>query len=316
MRARFSNPYTRGAKRGFFHFLLWQAGYYNEKLSPIPDDFVFPNTCEKIDTSKPKVTWISHSTFFIEAFNHTILVDPVWSYRCSPISFIGPRCRMPILKRWDELGPISCVLISHNHYDHLDKRTVLKLFKRDPNIMWIVPKGIKKWFAHLLPYSHWKMIVELAWWEHFTYKTLTFTSVPAQHFSGRGLFDRNKTLWMGYVIECDMRKKVYFAGDTGYNEFDFKEIGRRFGAMDLSILPIGVYAPRQFMKPIHVNPEESILIHEEVGSRLSIGGHWGTFRLSAEELQRPPYDLYCSLEKKKISTKVFRVLQPGQTINW
>ena len=121
---------------------------------------------------------------------------------------------------------------------------------------------------------------------------------------------------MGCVLEFAAGKKVYFAGDTGYNEFDFKEIGKKFGEMDLSLLPIGIYSPRGFMKPIHVNPAESILIHQEVRSKLSIGGHWGTFRLADEELERPPYDLFCALQRAGIGADKFRVLKPGQAINW
>src|SRR5262249_30231315 len=143
----------------------------------------------------------------------------------------------------DQIGQVDCVVISHNHYDHLDKKTIQALHARYPHILYIVPQGVKKWFLNHIASIQKKQVVELHWWNIFDWEHLRFTSVPAQHFSGRGLFDQDRSLWMGCVIEYAAGKKVYFAGDTGYNAIDFKEIGTRFGGMDLSLLPIGVYTP-------------------------------------------------------------------------
>ncbi|MEI6243107.1 MAG: MBL fold metallo-hydrolase, partial [Chlamydiota bacterium] len=162
-------------------------------------------------------------------------------------------------------------------------------------------------------------VVELSWWESFSYKGIEFHAVPAQHFSGRGLWDRNKTLWAGFVIEVPFqqeKKKIYFAGDTGYNPHDFKLIGKNFGAMDLSLLPIGSYLPEKFMHPIHINPSHAVQIHEDVHSKLSIGMHWKTFSLGDEPLDQPPYDLFLALQKKQIPYSKFLAIQPGTYVNF
>lgn len=317
MRKKFINPHVENTRRSFFHFLLWQCGFYrdSERLPSMPLGFKYPNPLEKVDFTKPLVTWVNHSTFWIKAFGKGILFDPIWNERCSPLSFIGPRRHIDPAPSFNCLHPIDYVIISHNHYDHLDKSTIRLLKSAHPFIQWIVPKGVKKWLLRTLSLSE-ERVIELNWWQSYNQGSLTFTAVPAQHFSGRGFFDRDRSLWMGCVIEFDAQKKVYFAGDTGYNPYDFKEIGIRFKGVDLSLLPIGVYIPRPFMQAVHVNPKESITIHKEVLSSLSVGGHWGTFRLSSEPLDRPPYDAFCALQEAGISFEHFRILNPGQTINW
>jgi N-acyl-phosphatidylethanolamine-hydrolysing phospholipase D len=169
-----------------------------------------------------------------------------------------------------------------------------------------------------------KQVIELDWWQSHQMKeegrSLEFHAVPAQHFSGRTPFHYNKSLWCGWVVRVHCRngltKVFYFSGDTGYNEVDFKEIGERFKGVDLSLIPIGVYSPRQFMRPVHAGPREAVLIHQEVQSKLSVGMHWGTFKLSSEPRQQPPYDLYCAMVEHALPIKAFRALQPGETINW
>ncbi|MEZ5314852.1 MAG: MBL fold metallo-hydrolase [Chlamydiales bacterium] len=311
---RYANPYQSKVNRSFFHFLLWYFGCYKENhLLPLPNNFSFPNPIKVIDTRKPCVTWINHSTFWIRAFETSLLFDPIWSQRCSPCSFIGPkRLHLPSISL-DEISSLDAVIISHNHYDHLDYYTIEYFYKKFPKLLWVVPIGVKKWFYRYFSNAY---VQELVWWERITHHGINFTSVPAQHFSGRGLFDRNKTLWMGCVIEFTQGKRIYFSGDTGYNPFDFKEINKRFFSIDLSLIPIGAYQPRMFMRAVHVNPNESVQIHIDIGSKLSVASHWGTFRLSSEEIARPPYDLFLALKKFKISCNRFRVLLPGQTINW
>lgn len=317
MKKKFINPYVTQSQRGIFHFILWQIGYYKDHLSfSIPTGFKFPNRNEAVDLSLPRVTWVNHSTFWVQCDGVSILMDPIWNKRCSPVTFAGPQRRIIPRPTLDTITHVDCVIISHNHYDHLDKKTVLHLQRLHPSIMWIVPQGVKKWFARWFSTRQLMQVIELNWWQQVRLKEITFTSVPAQHFSGRGLLDRNRSLWMGCVCEFAQGKRLYFAGDTGYNPFDFKKIGNKFGFMDLSLLPIGVYSPRKFMQPVHVNPTESLLIHREVGSKLSVGGHWGTFKLSAEELERPPFDLFLALQKAQMSCDEFRVLNPGQSINW
>ncbi|MCP5470204.1 MAG: MBL fold metallo-hydrolase [Chlamydiales bacterium] len=293
--------------------MLWHFGYYNDPYppEPPPKEFTYPKPEVPFDATIPFVTWINHSSYLVKLDGKTFLTDPIWSDRCSPFNFIGPKRRHPPPIQISELPHIDYVIISHNHYDHLDKETVLQLSKLQPHIFWVVPHGVKKWIKRTL---HTQNIVELDWWDEVDHEGTLFTAVPAQHFSGRGLFDRNRTVWMGVVVE--RKKRFYFAGDTGYNDFDFKEIGKHFGHMDLSLLPIGVYSPRRFMKSVHVNPEDTVRIHQDVQSQLSVGGHWWTFRLSCELIDRPPYDLFLALQEQELHPHSFRVLKPGETINW
>jgi len=316
---KFINPHQKKTKRTLFHYLLWQFGFYNEKAvkMPLPTDFIYPNRRE-VSTSPYKLTWINHSTFLIECDGVTFLTDPIFTTCFSPFPFIGPkRQHQPKPTLEDLAHRVDVVLISHNHYDHVDKKSLKKLQRANPSIQWIVPLGLKSWFEKKLQAES---IFELDWYKEVSLtkysREIRCTAVPAQHFSGRGLFDANCSLWMGVVVEMG-EKRFYFAGDTGYNEVDFKEIGGRYKKMDLSLLPIGIYTPRPFMRSVHINPEEAVIIHKEVHSVLSVGGHWKTFQLAThEESERPPFDLYCALQKEGLSPEVFRVLEPGQTISW
>ncbi len=316
----FSNPHIKNTKRTLFHAFLWALGFYKDKkpLAEMPEDFSFPNPKIEIDHSLPQVTWVNHSTFLVSSNGVNILTDPIWRDRCSPVNFFGPKRKHDPSISICGLPEIHYIVISHNHYDHLDRDAVLNLHKRFPNITWMIPKKVSGWFLR----RKITKIIELDWWEahHEEVLPISFHYVPSQHFSGRGLFDKNRSLWGGWVVEFNQsdfsKKRVYFVGDTGYNEMDFKEIGNRFEEMHLSLIPIGTYSPNEFMKPVHICPEEAVNIHMAVGSKLSIGSHWKTFRLSSEPLEQPPYDLFCTLEKRKLHHQTFRVLEPGQTINW
>ena len=318
---RFVNPHIDSTKRSLFDIALWQLGFYNDNApTERPENFCYPNPKQKVRENAPKATWINHCTFLINVGDLHILTDPIWGERCSPFSFLGPKRRHETPLALEKLPRIDLVLLSHDHYDHFCKKTLLKLQELNPGITWIVPLGVKKRLQKL----GMRHIIEMEWWEEAHIGTqgeeVKITAVPTQHFSGRGVFDKNKTLWTGFVVDFlrpnKQEKRLYFVGDTGYNSKDFKEIGNHFGEMDLSLIPIGTYVPGKFMNPVHIGPEKSAAIHQEVNSRLSIGMHWKTFRLSSEHLDRPPYDLYCALEKEGIDPKTFRVLEPGQTINW
>jgi len=319
---RFVNPHIDSTKRSLIDIALWQLGFYNDKKKQKkrPKDFKYPNSKRKLRQGAPQVTWINHCTFLVKVGSLNVLTDPIWGERCSPLSFLGPKRRHIAPMALEDLPEIDIVLISHDHYDHLCRDTVLKLQEKNPGITWVVPLGVRKRLEKL----GMKHIIEMKWWEevHFGVKgqEVLITSVPTQHFSGRGLFDKNKTLWTGYVVDfiqkSKQEKRLYFVGDTGYNRKDFKRIGKEFGEMDLSLIPIGTYNPGKFMAPVHICPNKAAKIHDEVGSLLSVGMHWKTFRLSSEGLEQPPYDLYRALEKLGIDPKTFRVLEPGQTINW
>ncbi len=321
---KFLNPHIADTKRKWFHYFLWQIGYYDDPMPPpkMPKGFRYPNPPEEVTSHAPTITWINHCSFLIIVDGITILTDPIWSHRCSPVSVVGPKRKHQTPIPLDQLPPIDVVLISHNHYDHLDKKTVLELHRKYPNIQWVVPKGVKQWFIQ-------KKILrtqELSWWDSFAIPffdhqlDLKITAVPSQHFSGRGIFDLNKSLWCGFVVEMQRKqkenKKLYFVGDTGYNPNLFREIGKEFGKMDLSLIPIGTYVPNRFMAPVHIDPESAVSIHQEVNSKLSVGMHWYTFRLSEESQLQPTYDLFLAMKQAKIDPLKFRAIFPGQVLNW
>jgi N-acyl-phosphatidylethanolamine-hydrolysing phospholipase D len=215
----------------------------------------------------------------------------------------------------ENLPRIGFVLISHDHYDHLDEYSVLKLFHLFPNIYWIIPQGLKGWFEKRKIKKD--NIIELNWWERVSLAGLDIHAVPTQHFSGRGFFDFNKTRCNGYVIDFKIdNKKCYFAGDTGYNASDFKSIGDRFNKIDLSLIPIGAYEPNMLMRQVHINPKEAVLIHQDVKSIFSLGMHWKTFTLSEEPMHNPPYELHLALKQHNIDPKNFLAIDPGVYVNW
>lgn len=256
------------------------------------------------DNGEISITFVNHATFLIQVGEWNILTDPVWSKRASPFQWIGPERMRPPGINFEDLPDIDFVLISHNHYDHLDIHTVKQLSsKHDP--LFVVPLGVSRYLE-----NHGVCrTAELNWWEEENPgHDLHITSVPAQHFSGRGLSDRDKTLWCGYVLETTAGT-LYFAGDTGYDGI-FTEIGRRFD-IDLSFIPIGAYKPRWFMNPIHVDPEQAIQIHKDVSSNQSIGMHFGTFPLADEGMHEPQADLKKARKKHGVPKSIFYTLGEG-----
>jgi len=322
-KGRYKNPHISDIKRRFWDFLLWQAGKYDHesfKTMP-PVGFRYPNPKAPLQESVPSVTWMNHCTFHVAYQGVHLLTDPIWSKRCSPFGFLGPKRLHQPPCDIGELPHIDVVLISHDHYDHLDKSSILHVARKSPQAVFIVPEGVGKWFKKHKLYN----FLELSWWQHTELEfpgdiQLRITAVPCQHFSGRGVFGRNTTLWCGFAAQFfekkTLKKQMYFVGDTGYNPHDFLNIGKNFGTFDLSLIPIGTYLPFSFMSPVHICPNKAVMIHQEVGSRLSVGMHWKTFCLSDEDLQQPPYDLYLAMKEANLDPLAFRVLEPGQTINW
>ena len=255
------------------------------------------------------ITFINHSTFLIQMDGINILTDPVWGKRVSPYSWVGPKRMRPPGIRFDDLPPIDLVLISHNHYDHLDISTVQRLhFEHDPHF--ITPLGVEQY----LNSKGINNTVDLDWWQEYTFDDDTLiTGVPAQHFSGRGVFDRDQTLWCGYVLQHPAGT-LYFAGDTSYGSF-FTGIGDAFD-IDLSLIPIGAYKPRWFMQPIHTDPDEAVQIHRDVQSSVSIGSHFGTFPLADEGMDEPKDDLATAQNKYSITESDFFVLEEGATFTY
>jgi len=253
----------------------------------------------------PQVTWIGHATVLFQMGGKTVITDPVFSDRCSPLSFAGPKRYQPPALQIEELPAVDFAVISHNHYDHLDKASVQALGDK---VHWLVPLGLKAWFVDLGI----KRVTELDWWQEVTIGTARFVATPTQHWSARGVADRFETLWASWLVEID-GVRFWFGGDTGYNPVQFKEIGKRFAPIDLAAIPIGAYEPRWFMKDMHVNPEEALMIHQDIGSRWSFGIHWGTFQLTDEAPLDPRNDLLKFRNQKGLSEDEFTTLAIGET---
>lgn len=254
-----------------------------------------------------QVTFVNHATVLIQIGPWNLLTDPVWSDRCSPLQKLGPRrIRNPGITL-DDLPPIHAVLLSHDHYDHLDLRTLMWLARRDDPLV-VTGLGI----AALLKGHGIRRVVECDWWQSTELGPLQIHYVPAQHFSGRGARDRNRTLWGGLVVTSEAGS-CFFAGDTGYGPH-FAAIRERLGAPRLALLPIGAYEPRWFMGPVHMNPDDAVRAHVDVGARRSLAIHFNTFQLTDEALDAPVQDLALALAAHEVPAVQFAVLREGEAL--
>jgi L-ascorbate metabolism protein UlaG (beta-lactamase superfamily) len=269
---------------GFRDLIRWKLSTRPERSPRFVSDVDQTIPLRRIEGPELRATFVNHSTVLLQQNGFNILTDPIWSERTSPLSWIGPRRhRIPGIS-WDDVPPIDTVLLSHNHYDHLDLPTLRRLAARG-NSTFIVPIGVAK----LLRSKNIGPVQELDWGESHALPRFTVHSVPALHFSSRGLFDRNRTLWCGYMIECHGRM-VYFAGDTAFGPH-FAQIRRKFGSPHLALLPIGAYLPRWFMSPVHMDPEGAVKAHEILGAKTSIAIHHGTFQLADDGIDTPKKEL-------------------------
>lgn len=256
----------------------------------------------------PSLTWIGHSTFLIQLDGVNLLTDPHWGERASPIGFAGPRRLVPPGLAFENLPPIHAVLISHDHYDHLDEATVRRL-ARTHHPRFFVPLGLKAWFAGLGITD----VVEFDWWDQQAFRGLTITCTPAQHSSGRSLRDQNLRLWSSWAV-AGRDRRLFFAGDTGYYD-GLKEIGSRVGPFDLALVPIGGYSAYRGRHPNHVSPEEALTLFEDVHARRMVPMHWGTFELNREPFREPPKRLLREAAQRGLEDKL-ALLSPGQTMSW
>lgn len=303
----FFNPDSEAAPKGFLDIIKWK---FTGNSQDWPDKITPPyKLATPVASSSDKmiVTFVSHASFLIQVDGLNILTDPVYGKRASPLSFVGPKAVHPPGIEFDKLLKIDIVLISHNHYDHMDEVTIKNLQdKFSPKF--IVPlanaKKMKSFGA--------KNITELDWWDSININPdFKITLTPAKHWSSRTLWDKRESLWGSFYIESK-KEKIYFAGDTGYGKH-FLEIHKRLGTPTLSLLPIGAYEPRWFMQDMHMNPEEAVLAHIDLGSTLSIGMHFGTFKLTDEAIDAPLKDL--EMAKRKLGVETFKTLEPGQQIS-
>ncbi len=254
------------------------------------------------------VSFVNHSTFLIQIGGKNILTDPVWSEKCSPFQFAGPGRMRPPGINFEDLPSIDLVLLSHNHYDHMDKPTIKRLTK-DHNPAFIVPLGVDG-LLHRWGIKKTKTMA-LDWDKSVEIDAIKFTATSANHFSSRGLFDRDATLWCGFLMQHE-DLKCYYVGDTGYGD-NFKEIGKNYGPMDLSLIPIGAYKPEWFMGPIHVTPVEAIQIHKDVRSKKSIAMHFGTFPLASDDQGEPVAWLEKARVEAGLSVQEFLVPDEGES---
>ncbi len=290
----FYNPWPDSEPRGWTDVMRWVWERRQMARAPDPPRGSFATAVPSL--SRPRAaaghataTWIGHSTVLVQLGRLNVITDPVFSERAFPVQWAGPRRVMPPALPLDALPPLDLVLLSHSHYDHLDKPAVKRIAAAHPNVKWIVPLGlgryIRGWGA--------RDIVELDWWQTHADDAVRVTATPARHFSARRAGDRNRSLWCGFALEA-AGHRLLFAGDTAYHP-EFAAVGRACGPFDFVMIPVGAYDPRWFMHVVHVDPEEAVRVYQDIVSAhpnharpLMLAIHWGTFRLTDEPMDEPP----------------------------
>ena len=321
----FRNNYVGSVTKSLGDVLRWQFQRLRAGLPPAPR---LATPCQKADLEfihrnarpqgmTPASTWIGHATTLMQASGLNVLTDPIFSRRASPLRFAGPARAYPAGLRIDELPHIDVVVISHNHYDHLDRDSILAL-SRQPggSPLFLTPLGLKAWLRELQITN----AVELDWWQHHSHQGVDFHCTPAQHWSGRGVRDRNQTLWCAWaVLGADFH--WFFSGDTGYSQ-DFADTRRHLasrqsddlgGGFDIALIAVGACLPRWFMSLQHVDLSEAVQVHLDLGAKRSLGVHWGTFSLSDEPLDQPLHELDAARVAKGVSEEQFFIMPIGAT---
>jgi L-ascorbate metabolism protein UlaG (beta-lactamase superfamily) len=273
------------------------------------DDPPQPDPPRTVKGNALSATFVNHSTFLLQTNGLNILTDPIWSERASPFTWAGPRrVRRPGI-HFDRLPPIDVVLVSHNHYDHLDLPTLRRLQYRFAPLF-LTALGNRKF----LRMNGMDCVEELDWWQAFAVgSALEVTLTPAQHFAARGLLDRDKTLWGGFLVRTADRT-VYFASDTAYPG-PFVEVRKRSERIDLALLPFAAYEPRWFMRFAHMNPDEAVRAHIDLGGPLTVGMHFGTFQLTDEPIDEPERLLRLARKEHGVTAEQFRIPAFGETIS-
>ena len=265
----------------------------------------FPPPPASVAPGSAAITFINHASFLIRVPGAVILTDPMFSRRCSPLSWAGPeRARAPGIALPDLPRP-DIVLLSHNHYDHMDLPSLRALQQRHaPRVVTLL--GNARPLARLGIAA-----TELDWWQDTVLGPLRIIATPARHFAARTPFDRNRTLWGGFMIRCDAGR-ILFAGDSGMGPH-WRDIRTRLGAPDMALLPIGAYEPRWFMAAVHMNPAEAVRAHIALGARRSLGMHFGTFQLTDEAIDAPVHALQEARRAAGIEPAAFDTLEQGET---
>jgi L-ascorbate metabolism protein UlaG (beta-lactamase superfamily) len=258
------------------------------------------------NAARPVVWWLGHATVLLRIGGLHVITDPHLGLRASPLPFAGPIRRVPAPARADELPALDAVLISHNHYDHLDAASIRAILRHHPRATFYAPLGLAGWLRRRGA----ARVHELDWWERREHDGIELHCVPAQHWSARGILDRNRTLWCGWFLHAP-GFSFWFAGDTGYTP-RLAEIAERLGSPDLAALPIGAYEPRWFMRPQHIDPPEAVRVHEELRIARSLAIHWGTFELADDSLDQPAIGLHDALALHGLSDEEFWLARQGE----
>ena len=303
--ADFKNTNGKALEKSLGQMLEWMGSDIEPEITKIK----LSDQWETIDLLNDDnyVIWVGHSTFLIKKSGVTILTDPIFSERASPLKNFGPKRLIPPALQITDIPSIDFVTVSHNHYDHLDTRSLKEISTLHPNAIFLVPSGDLK----LLKKNKINNVYEFEWWKSFKGKDFEFTFTPVQHWSKRSLFDRNKSLWGGWYIKHS-DYSIYHAGDTGYSD-DFKETRIRLGAPKYAFIPIGAYDPEWFMSDSHVNPEEAVQIMLDLQAEKGFGMHWATFTLTDEDTIEPKIRLENATSN--LNNLDFISLVPGDVID-
>ncbi|MDC1124162.1 MBL fold metallo-hydrolase [Gammaproteobacteria bacterium] len=303
--ADFKNTNGKALEKSLGQMLEWMGSDIEPQITKIK----LSDQWETIDLLNDDnyVIWVGHSTFLIKKSGVTILTDPIFSERASPLKNFGPKRLIPPALQITDIPSIDFVTLSHNHYDHLDTRSLKEISTLHPNAIFLVPSGDLK----LLKKNKINNVYEFEWWKSFKGKNFEFTFTPVQHWSKRSLFDRNKSLWGGWYIKHN-DYSIYHAGDTGYSD-DFKETRIRLGAPKYAFIPIGAYDPEWFMSDSHVNPEEAVQIMLDLQAEKGFGMHWATFTLTDEDTIEPKIRLENATSN--LNNLDFISLVPGDVID-
>jgi N-acyl-phosphatidylethanolamine-hydrolysing phospholipase D len=256
---------------------------------------------------EPSLTWIGHSTFLVRMDGVAFMTDPMFSERASPFSFMGPRRMVQPGMPLKDVSRLNFVLLTHDHYDHTDRPSIMQLART--GVPFVVPRGLAEWVRGVGGNT-----IELEWWQETELDGVRITCVPARHFSGRSLRDRNRRLWCGWVVQGNTRR-FYDAGDTAYPD-RFPEIGSRLGPFDLATVPIGAYLPAAMMHPVHTTPEEGFQIGKDVAARIVVAMHFGTFDLSDEAVDEPARRFRAEADRQGWGPDRAWIMKVGETRPW
>ncbi len=319
---RFRNPWPEAAGDDAMRGRAWEFAREWFKGGHPPDprpgdlpladpELAHPTTADR----EMRITWVGHATYLMQLPGLNLLTDPMWSPRASPVSWLGSTRFAPAHPPLDAMPPVHGVLLSHDHYDHLDRPTVVQLQRRfGSELVWYTPLGYRAWFGRLGV----ERVVELDWWDEHELADSGYRLVaaPARHWTRRTFWSTNTRLWCSWAVlpRESTGPRVYFAGDSAYTSA-YQEVGRSLGPFDASLIPIGAYEPRWFMKVSHMNPEEAVQVYEDLGAQGAfLPSHWGTFRLTLEDPLEPPRRLREAWAARGLNEALLYVPRHGETV--